>query len=399
MKTVWIVFGTRPEVIKMAPVISAFRDRPGEVMIREVYTGQHRELATDLFDTLDVRPDHSLDLMRHDQTPADVGARALGAMDGLLSRDRPDCVLVQGDTGTAFFTALAAFFHRLPVGHVEAGLRSFRRYEPYPEEMMRRLADRVSAMHFAPTPGAVQNLRSEGIHGAGVFLTGNPVIDAVRRFSLVSEARASRFARTWAAEKGPFVLVTLHRRESFGASLRRMLGALAAFARSRPDVRLLYPVHPNPAVTQAAREILADIPSVTLHEPLGYLDLLYLLRRAGAVLTDSGGLQEEASALGRTILVARDVTERPEGVEAGWATLVGCDPELIAVGLAEELDDGRRPVELPDGETPYGDGRAGERIADIVIHQLTGAVRRTTDWEPCGLSPIRATGGVVGGGS
>ena len=378
MNTVWIVYGTRPEVIKMSPVVRAFQERSGEVQVLQVYTGQHRELASDLFEALGVAPDHSLDLMQPDQAPIELGTRAMVALDALAAEAPPDCVLVQGDTSTAFFAALVGFFHRATIGHVEAGLRSYRKYSPFPEEMMRRLADGVTDLHFAPTPGAAENLRREGFDES-IHITGNTVVDAVRTSVGYAEEVAGGFATDWVATAGEYVVVTLHRRESFGEGMRRIMKAIADFAIAHPSVRFLYPVHPNPNLRDPVEKILRGVANVTLTDPIGYFDMVYLLSRCSAVLTDSGGIQEEGPALGKRVLVAREVTERPEGVEQGWATLVGSDPEAIRLALEAELK-AEFFTAAGDGETPYGDGRAGSRIADLVIHALTGAPRRTKAW-------------------
>lgn len=389
--TIWCVYGTRPEVIKMWPVVRALEAHPAGVRVRRVFTGQHRELASDLFDDLDMGPDIALDLMTEDQRLRDLGARCLTAFGTLLESEPPDYVLVQGDTSTVLFASLACYFQRVRVGHVEAGLRSHRKYSPFPEEMMRRLADALADLHFAPTERAATNLRREGVDPASIHITGNTVVDAVRAAAASAASRADPALREW-VERDPqgLVLLTLHRRESFGKGMERILRAVAAFAEERPDVRILYPVHPNPNVLRPVREILGEVPNVSLREPVGYFEMVYLLSRATVVLTDSGGIQEEAPALSREVLVARTVTERPEGVEAGVARLVGTDPERIMAELrrATRQREGRSRASgkfrgsTADGDTPYGDGRAGERIADLLVHQLTGRVRRTRDWKP-----------------
>ncbi len=378
-QTVWCVYGTRPEVIKMAPVVWALRARPEAVAVRLVFTGQHRELARDLFAPLAMEPDLALDVMTENQSLSAVGARCLEAVGTALAQDAPALVLVQGDTSTVLFSALAAYFHKVAVGHIEAGLRSFDKYAPFPEEAMRRLTDGVADLHFAATARAAANLRAEGVHPAKIFVTGNTVIDAVLHAADLSEREASEQARAWAGTGRPFVVATLHRRESLGTDLPRIVAGLAAFARTHPDVQTILPVHPNPNVRGIVTRVLSGLPNVRLVDPLPYVDMVHLLAHCSVILTDSGGIQEEATALRRRVLVARRVTERPEAVEAGFARLVGADEIDIAGALHQELASASAG-ERTDGSCPYGDGRAGERIADIVAHTLCGSPRVTEDW-------------------
>lgn len=378
-----MVYGTRPEVVKLAPVVRALEARPERLRVRRVFTGQHAELGRDLFAVLGMAPDVDLDLMRRDQEPEAVGARCLEAMGELLAGSPPGMVLVQGDTATVFFSALAAFLRRVPVAHVEAGLRTHRRDAPFPEEMMRRLTAPVAELHFAPTPLAAENLRVEGVDPGAVHVTGNPSVDAVRWAAPRARERASPEVRRLAAELPGFVVVTLHRRENFGPPFRRVLAALAAFAADRPDLHLVWPVHPNPRIREQLEEAGLDLPNVHLLEPVGYLEMVHLLETCGAVLTDSGGLQEEAPALGRRVVVTREETERPEGTDDGWLRLVGTDPEAIRGALAEVTRSNGRPDAAPV-VAPHGDGRAGERIADLLLHRLCGTERRTAAWVPAG---------------
>lgn len=378
-QTVWCVYGTRPEVIKMAPVVWALRARPEAVDVRLVFTGQHRNLARDLFAPLAMEPDLALDLMTRDQSLTAVGARCLQAIGHALEQDAPALLLVQGDTSTVLFSALASYFHRVPIGHIEAGLRSFDKYAPFPEEAMRRLTDAVADLHFAATPGAAAHLRAEGVNPATIFVTGNTVIDAVQHAADIAEREASSHVRAWARAGSPYVVTTLHRRESFGGDLQRIISGLAAFARAHPEVRTILPVHPNPHVRGPVTRLLSGLPNVRLVDPLPYFDMVYLLAHCTTILTDSGGIQEEAPALGKRVLVARRVTERPEGVDAGVARLVGVDRDEIAKALHEEImwvaEHGSASVPCP-----YGDGKAGERIADIVAHCVCGTPRATHDW-------------------
>ena len=390
-RTVWCVYGTRPEVIKMAPVVWALRARPEHFTVRLVFTGQHRNLARDLFVPLAMQPDIGLDIMTNDQSLEAVGGRCLQAIGEALQRDAPALVLVQGDTSTVLFSALAAYFHKIPIGHVEAGLRSFDKYAPFPEESMRRLTDALADLHFAATPRAAANLCAEGAKTTSIFVTGNTVIDALQRAADVAEREASPGVRAWVREGGRYVVATLHRRESFGADLRCTIAGLAAFARSHPEVRTVLPVHPNPNVAGPVRALLGALPNVALVNPLPYFDMVYLLTYCTTILTDSGGIQEEGPALGKRVLVARRVTERPEGVDAGVARLVGADADEIASALHEELT--RAQQDDPAARCPYGDGNAGERIADIVAHTLCGSRRTTSDWTGHAL-PARAAAPV-----
>jgi UDP-N-acetylglucosamine 2-epimerase (non-hydrolysing) len=378
-RTVWCVYGTRPEVIKMAPVVRALRARSDAVTVRLVFTGQHRDLARDLFVPLEMTPDVALDVMTDDQSLPAVGARCLQAIAHALEQDAPALLLVQGDTSTVLFSALAAYFHKIPIGHVEAGLRSFNKYAPFPEESMRRLTDAVADLHFAATPRAAANLRAEGVNPATVFVTGNTGIDAVQHAAEFGEGEVSSHVRDWVRAGGPYVVTTLHRRESFGEDLRRIMSGVAAFARAHPEVRTILPVHPNPNVEGPVKRFLAGLPNVRLVKPLRYFDMVYLLVHCTTILTDSGGIQEEAPALGKRVLVARRITERPEGVDAGVARLVGADGDEIAQALHAEVirAEERGDTDVP---CPYGDGKAGERIADIVTHRLSGSPRTTGDW-------------------
>ena len=363
----------------MWPVSQAMRDLAPRLRVTRVFTGQHRELATDLFDALDMHPDIALDLMREDQRIEDVGSRAMCELAALLREDPPDLLLVQGDTTTVFFASLAAFLNKISIGHVEAGLRSFDRYSPFPEEAMRTLTDRLADIHFAPTRRSAANLRAEGFSPSSIFVTGNTSIDAARTAASLSQHRSSPTIRRWAAE-GPFAVVTLHRRESFGDDMRSIMRAVADFARRNGNVRFIYPVHPNPNLREPVREILAASPNVLLCDPLPYFDMMHLLSACQVVLSDSGGLQEEAPALGKRIIVARSVTERPEGVEAGVAALVGADPVRICTELEHAFSQTVGAASSRSSDTPYGDGLAGRRIADIIAHRLLGLPRAMSDW-------------------
>ena len=377
-KRVLCVIGTRPEGIKLAPVVDALRARP-EVETRVALTGQHTDLLDQVLRTFDLPVDWDLGIMREGQDLYDLAYGCLRELRRVFEAYHPDMVLVQGDTATVFFGALVAYFERTSVGHVEAGLRSGDKWRPYPEEIFRRLVGVAADLHFAPTPGARANLLAENVDPARVFLTGNTVVDALLHIAAVERPVSSPELRRVRAEKRRLVLITAHRRESFGEPLRRAFRAIREAADRYADAVFLYPVHPNPEVRAAADQVLSGHARILLTEPLDYLDLIAALRGAVLVLTDSGGIQEEAPSFGVPALVLREVTERPEGVEAGAARLVGTDPVAIAEGVDSVL--GREPGQAAPIPNPYGDGHAGARIADIVVHDLTGAPRRTTDWD------------------
>ena len=377
---VLVVIGTRPEGIKLAPVVAALESERAAIETRVALTGQHSELLEQALEAFAVRVDWDLGIMREGQNLYDVVRACLDGLAPVMAEFRPDLVVLEGDTASVFTGALVAFFERTRVAHVEAGLRSHDKWQPYPEEIFRRLTGIVTDLHLAPTTDARANLLAEGVPEASVYVTGNTVVDAVRQIA-ARERPIRNAALAYAlAGGGHLVLVTAHRRESFGEPLREAFGALRELVERYPNVRIVYPVHPNPNVRLAARELLGDSDRILLTEPLDYPDLLAALRHATLVLTDSGGIQEEAPSFGTPVLVMREVTERPEGVRAGIAKLVGTDRGRILAAAGEVLDrgDGGR---IAESANPYGDGRAGERIADIIVHELTGRPRRTRDWD------------------
>jgi UDP-N-acetylglucosamine 2-epimerase (non-hydrolysing) len=351
------VYGTRPEAIKMAPVVAALQRRPEAFAVRVCATGQHREMLDQVQDLLGLRPDLDLRLMRHDQTLNGLSAAAVAAMDEVLAAESPDWLLVQGDTTTAMAASLAAFHRRVRVGHVEAGLRTGDLGHPFPEEANRRIIDLLAAHLFAPTERARQALLAEGCAPERVHVVGNTVIDALRTIS--AGLAGPPPAR-------PEVLITVHRRESFGAPLRQVFSALRELAESFPAVDWTYPVHRNPNVRGPAHEILGGLPNLHLHDPFDYRELVRRLMRCRFVLTDSGGLQEEAPAFGKPVLVLRETTERPEGIEAGVARLVGTRRERIVAEASRLLTSEAAWQAMARAVNPYGDGCAGERIAAIL---------------------------------
>ncbi|HEX9082674.1 MAG TPA: UDP-N-acetylglucosamine 2-epimerase (non-hydrolyzing) [Holophagaceae bacterium] len=357
------VVGTRPEVIKMAPVIRALEAAGHEPWI--LATAQHRHLLDQMLQVFGLRSDWDLDLMQAAQSPASLTGRMLPALDAILAEAPPDLVMAQGDTATVFTSALAAFYRGLPFAHVEAGLRSGDLSAPFPEEGLRRLTAQITALHFAPTDQAKRSLLREGIPEGAIEVVGNSVIDALLATVDRSDLPEPRV-------RGPFALVTLHRRESFGRPIREILEALRTLARAHPEYTLLYPVHPNPQVHGPAYEILGGVPNVSLCDPLDYLELVAHLRVCHAVFTDSGGLQEEGPALGKPVLVFRDTTERPEAVEAGGARLVGSDPVRFLAEAERLLTDPDHYAAFARPRFPYGDGRTGPRIAARVSGFLAG---------------------------
>jgi UDP-N-acetylglucosamine 2-epimerase (non-hydrolysing) len=355
------VFGTRPEAIKMAPVVRALQRASDRFESHVCVTAQHRAMLDQVLEVFELKADVDLDLMVPGQAPAGIASGVLDRLPPLLRRLRPDIVLVQGDTTTTFAASFAAFLERIPTGHIEAGLRTGDRWQPFPEEMNRVLTTRIAALHFAPTPAARDALLGEGVPSADVYLTGNTVIDA-----LLQTVRSDYRLRTPAlASLDPdrrLVLVTKHRRESFGAPLRSTCAAIRDLASRFPELQFVLPVHPNPEVKRTVEELLCDLPGMHLIPPVDYLEFVHLLSRADLVLTDSGGLQEEAPSLGKPVLVLREVTERPEGVEAGTAVVVGTDRERIVAVASELLTSPEAYARMANAVNPYGDGRASERI-------------------------------------
>lgn len=377
---VMVILGTRPEVIKLAPVLRALHGRAAEFETKVVNTGQHDELFDTAAATLGVQVDVDLALMEPNQDLFHVGSAALRALRAHVLAFGPDIVLVQGDTATAFFGALAGFFARAAVGHVEAGLRSGDKWAPYPEEIFRRLADVLTDLYFVPTDGARANLLREGFPAGQVVVTGNTVVDAVLSISRGAAEIGSTPVRAALAGTRPCVLITVHRRESFGDGVHGVFRAIGRLADRHHDVTFVYPVHPNPNVRGPAYELLGSRDNVCLVEPLSYVDLIAVMKRSVLVLTDSGGIQEEAPSFGVPVLVLRDVTERPEGVAAGVARLVGTDEERVFLEADRLLADPQAHAAFARVSNPYGDGRAGERIVDVIAHRLRGSPRRVADW-------------------
>jgi UDP-N-acetylglucosamine 2-epimerase (non-hydrolysing) len=366
---VLVVYGTRPEAIKMAPVVAALRARAKCFEPIVCTTAQHREMIDQVQELFGLAPDLDLNLMTPDQSLNELTARVITALDEVLERVQPDWLLVQGDTTTAMGAALAAFHHHIPVGHVEAGLRTGDLTRPFPEEANRRLIDIVAQALFAPTARARDALLAEGADPDHLFLTGNTIVDAL-------QSVAATLGDTCRHDE---VLVTVHRRESFGEPIRRICFAVAKLAERFPQLRWIYPVHHNPRVRDPAQLILGRIPNVELHDPFDYPELLRYLKRARIVLTDSGGIQEEAPAFGTPVLILREKTERPEGVEAGIARLIGVEPEAIITAVTEVLTDTAVYQSMATATNPYGDGRAAERIVAVLAGERFKPFEATTD--------------------
>lgn len=374
-KKILLVFGTRPEAIKMAPLYHALKACPDRFEILLCVTAQHRQMLDQVLEVFDITPDVDLNVMKAGQDLFDVTASVLLGMREVLRAHRPDALLVHGDTTTTLASAMAAFYAGVPVGHVEAGLRTHDIYAPFPEEFNRQVAGKVTRWHFAPTDLSRRNLLDEQVADKQITVTGNTVIDALMwvlaRIESDSERRASiaslltrRLSFDWQTER--FVLITGHRRENFGERFLRICEALKLLARHYPEVHFVYPVHLNPNVQQPVKSILAGLPNVYLIEPLDYAPFVYLLKHCYLVLTDSGGIQEEAPGLGKPVLVMRDVTERPEAVEAGTVRLVGANRERIIDNVIELLDNETRYQSMARAHNPYGDGKACERIVAIL---------------------------------
>jgi UDP-N-acetylglucosamine 2-epimerase (non-hydrolysing) len=365
-RVVLFVFGTRPEAIKLCPVVRHLRSRP-EFAVKVCVTAQHREMLDQVLEAFEVVPDYDLDVMRPDQSLSQSTSRIMASLEGVLTAVRPSLVLVQGDTTTTLCGALAAFYHHIPAGHVEAGLRTWDMRQPFPEEMNRVLTTRLVSLHFAATEWAASNLHAEGVPRERVTVTGQTGIDAVLyvRDRLESGAlRGPEWPQLDPSKK--LIVVTAHRRESFGEGFARICSALGRLA-ERPDVEIVYPVHPNPNVQAPVRRFLSARGNIVLVEPLEYVPFVDLMRRAYIVITDSGGIQEEGPSLGKPILVLREKTERPEAVQAGTVKLVGTDERAIVAEATRLLEDRAEYDRMARVHNPYGDGRASPRIGDAIL--------------------------------
>ena len=365
------IFGTRPEAIKMAPLVCALA-KDGRFEAKCCVTAQHREMLDQVLELFEIKPNYDLNLMKTGQSLNDLTARILQELKLVLQEFQPDVVLVHGDTTTTFAASLAAYYEKIEVGHVEAGLRTGNIYSPWPEELNRKLTGAIAKYHFAPTETAQQNLLKENINPANVFVTGNTVIDAlimvknkIDRDARLNKQLAAQFQMLEEGKK--LILVTGHRRESFGDGFERICEALARTAKGNPEVQILYPVHLNPEVREPVNRILTNLENVHLLEPQQYLPFVYLMIRSHIILTDSGGIQEEAPSLGKPVLVMRDITERPEAVDAGTVKLVGTDIDKIVNGLEVLINDEEAHKTMSFAHNPYGDGLACQRILDELV--------------------------------
>ena len=376
-KTVMFVFGTRPEAIKLAPIVLKMKAL-NQVTTHVCVTAQHRRMLDQVLEVFDITPDSDLDLMEPNQTLAGFASKATATLNSFLEKSKPDMVIAQGDTTTVFVAGLCAFYHRIPFAHVEAGLRTESKYSPFPEEMNRRLATRLTDIHFAPTEWARKNLIAEGIPERAVHVTGNSVIDALL---LAIEKVKERHPKIpglpfdpMTLPEGKMVLITGHRRESFGKGFESLCAAIASLSEMFPEYRFVYPVHLNPNVREPVFRILSNRSNVHLIEPVAYLEFVTLMLNSKIILTDSGGVQEEAPTLGKPILVMRENTERPEAVSAGCARLVGTDRQIVVSEVRRLLTDPAAYTSMSQVANPYGDGKTSDRIAAIVHEYLDHAV-------------------------
>ena len=357
------IFGTRPEAIKMAPLVKELEKRK-EIESIVCVTAQHREMLDQVLNTFDIKPDYDLNIMKQGQSLADVTTRALVGLEEVIKEVKPDIVLVHGDTTTTFAGALAAFYNQVAIGHVEAGLRTYDKYSPYPEEMNRQMVDRLSDMYFAPTEISKDNLLKENIDESKIYITGNTAIDAM---STTVDENYTHPELDWINAGERMILLTAHRRENLGEPMRHIFRAIKRVVDEFSDVKVIYPIHMNPKVREVANEVFGDADRVKLIEPLEVFDFHNFQNKSYIILTDSGGIQEEAPSLGKPVLVLRDTTERPEGIKAGTLKLVGTDEDVIYEETKKLLLDKKEYEKMSKASNPYGDGHASERIVDAII--------------------------------
>ncbi len=361
MKKIMLVFGTRPEAIKMCPLVKELKTR-GNVQTIVCVTGQHKEMLNQVLECFEVVPDYNLSIMQDKQTLFDITVNIMEKIKPVLEKEQPDVILVHGDTTTSFVSSLCAFYMQIPVGHVEAGLRTYNIYSPYPEEFNRQATSIIAKYHFAPTELSKQNLIHEGKKGESIYVTGNTAIDAL---NTTVKKEYSHPILEWVGNN-ELIMLTAHRRENLGQPLENMFTAIKRIVEENDNVRVVYPVHKNPKVQEIAQKILGDNEKIKLIEPLDVLDFHNFLAKSYIILTDSGGIQEEAPSLGKPVLVMRDTTERPEGIKAGTLKLVGTDTEIIYGEIKKLLNDKEEYNKMSKASNPYGDGFASKRIADIL---------------------------------
>lgn len=365
---VMTVFGTRPEAIKMAPVVLELAKHPDEIIPVVTVTAQHREMLDQVLNLFGIKPDYDLDIMAAGQTLFDITTRAMQGLDKVLQQEKPDLVLVHGDTTTTFAGSLAAYYHQVAVGHVEAGLRTGNKYSPFPEEMNRKLTGAIADLHFAPTTTSEANLLSENVNPDNIFVTGNTVIDALYKTARDDFKFKDDLLESIDFENKRIILVTTHRRENLGEPMRHVYKALRKITEELDDVEVVFPVHKNPKVREVVREELGGLAKVHLIDPLDYEPFANLMHRSYLILTDSGGVQEEAPALGKPVLVLRDTTERPEAVEAGTVKLIGTDREVVYNEAMELLTNQAEYNRMSEACNPYGDGEAARRIIKAILY-------------------------------
>ena len=369
---VMVVFGTRPEAIKMAPLIFQLKKQSEKFETMTVVTAQHRQMLDQVLQTFNIEPDIDLDIMGKSQTLTDITVKILNQLDKLLKEVKPDIILVHGDTTTTFATSLAAFYNQVRIGHVEAGLRTWEKYSPFPEEMNRQMTDAVTDLYFAPTMQSKENLIKENHDEKNIFVTGNTAIDALK---LTVQENYHHDVLEQIPSNHRLILVTMHRRENQGEPMRRVFRTLRQVVEAHDDVEVIYPVHLSPAVQEAAKEILSNHPQIHLIEPLDVVDFHNIAARSYFIMSDSGGVQEEAPSLGKPVLVLRDTTERPEGVTAGTLNLVGTESENIREAMETLLTDETVYHQMSQAGNPYGDGRASERIVEAIAYYFGYAAR------------------------
>lgn len=362
---IMVVFGTRPEAIKMAPLVLELQKQKETIETITVVTAQHRQMLDQVLETFKVVPDYDLDIMGKSQTLLEITSKILDKLDPVIKKEKPDMVLVHGDTTTTFAASLVAFYNQVSIGHVEAGLRTFDKYSPYPEEMNRQMTDNLADLYFAPTSESKDNLLKENHPESSIVVTGNTAIDALK-LTVQEDYHHEVLDQVDPAKK--VILVTMHRRENQGAPMRAVFGALREMVDQEPNIEVVYPVHLSPAVQEAANDLLGDHDRIHLIAPLDVLDFHNLASRSYFIMSDSGGVQEEAPSLGKPVLVLRDTTERPEGVRAGTLKLVGTDPAVVKSTMTELLTNEHLYLEMANARNPYGDGRASERIVQAIKH-------------------------------
>ena len=377
MRKILIVFGTRPEAIKMAPLVKEFQQYPNQFEVKVCVTAQHREMLDQVLEIFDIVPDYDLDIMKEGQDLYDITASVLLGMKNVLNTFSPDIVFVHGDTTTSFSVSLACFYQKIPVSHIEAGLRTYNLYSPWPEEANRQLTGKLATYHFAPTTSAAHNLLSEGVKKENIIITGNTVIDAlfltranIENNAFLKNSLISQINLKFDLDSAKLILVTGHRRENFGQGFINICEALKEIALANPDIHIVYPVHLNPNVRKPVNEILGKVSNIHLIEPLGYQPFVYLMSRAYLIITDSGGVQEEAPSLGKPVLVMREVTERPEAVEAGTVKLVGCDANKIVLETQFLLNSQEEYSKMALAHNPYGNGKACQKIVEFFLRTL-----------------------------